>query len=527
MKIKEILSQLNKRNIEYTFSGNEDMDIMGYSNLKNPREHTVILLDQFSRKQNVVDKDVFLITNKDEKIENIPACLYSDDMLEVFEIIVFEILQNGTSEKKQENLAQRFPQASLVCGENVIIEEGVMLFGKITIGKNTVIKSGAVIGGEGYEFFVNKNGKQRRLPSQYGVILGENVEIGSNCCIDRGMVSDTVIGNNVKVANLCQIAHDAVIGDDTMIAAKVSVSAYVQIGNKCNISAGVILKDNLTIGNEVFVGMGSVVKDFIPDKHSVFGNPAVEYKRKKKLMTVQQVGKTYANSKSKVLDDISFDIGVGEFVSILGPSGCGKSTLLNIVAGLLNSDSGILIEEQETKIKKGMVFQEDTLMPWFNVEKNISIGLDIHKVEKKEKEEKVRWALKMVGLDGYEKYYPNQLSGGMKKRVAIARCLVVDSELLLMDEPFGALDALTKRKIQEDLLKLQRSEGFSVCMVTHDVEEAVALSDRVMIISGKPAKLQMTIPICLNNRNDRNSEEFVSIKNTIISSIGKMEEIVI
>ena len=125
----------------------------------------------------------------------------------------------------------------------------------------------------------------------------------------------------------------------------------------------------------------------------------------------------------------------------------------------------------------------------------------------------------MVGLKGYEKYYPHQLSGGMKKRVAIARSLVLNSELLLMDEPFGALDAVTKAKIQEDLLRLQKENGFSICMVTHDIEEAVALSDRILVVSGKPAEVKTIISVNLADRRNHNSDEFLAVKRMILSMI--------
>ena len=159
------------------------------------------------------------------------------------------------------------------------------------------------------------------------------------------------------------------------------------------------------------------------------------------------------------------------------------------------------------------------MFPWFTVEKNIDLGLKIQKAEKDARKERTAWALKVVGLKGYEKYYPHQLSGGMKKRVAIARSLVLNSELLLMDEPFGALDAVTKAKIQEDLLRLQKENGFSICMVTHDIEEAVALSDRILVVSGKPAEVKTIISVNLADRRNHNSDEFLAVKRMILSMI--------
>ena len=166
-----------------------------------------------------------------------------------------------------------------------------------------------------------------------------------------------------------------------------------------------------------------------------------------------------------------------------------------------------------------MIFQEDALLPWFTVEKNVEIGLKIQKEAKEKRKERTKWAIKVVGLEGYEKYYPHQLSGGMKKRAAIARSLVLNSELLLMDEPFGALDAATRSKIQEDLLQLQRENGFSVCMVTHDIEEAIALSNRIVVVAGKPAEIRTIVSVNLAARNDYNSEEFLALKRAVLDMI--------
>lgn len=287
------------------------------------------------------------------------------------------------------------------------------------------------------------------------------------------------------------------------------------------ISAGVTIRDNIKIDNGVFIGMGSVVTESVFGMESVFGNPAVEYKRKQKLFEVSHINKTYGKDSDKTLDNISFEVAAGEFVSIVGPSGCGKSTLLKIMAGLLEADAGELISRKKNGINIGMIFQEDTLLPWFTVEKNIGIGLTIQKENKQKRKEKIKWAAKVVGLSGYEKYYPHQLSGGMKKRVAIARSLVLNSELLLMDEPFSALDAVTRVKIQEDLLKLQKENGFSVCMVTHDIEEAIALSDRVIIVCGKPAEIKTILPVNIADRTNRGSTEFLNMKQTIITKIEK------
>lgn len=520
ISVNDILNELKKCNIEFLFLGNENLEIVGFSNSRRVRSNTVIMFENIMQISIIGEKEVLLVSAQEiEKKSNVSLLVVKDKEV-VFKKIVTEIL-NTEKEKAmtKDEIIKRFPNADLKLGDNVKIEEGVSMYGCIELGDNVVIRSGAVIGQEGYEFVSDKNGDRWRLPSQGKVVIGNNVDIGANVCVDCGIIGDTIIRDNVKIANLCQVAHDVIIGRDTMMATKASISAYTEIGEKCFISAGATIKDNIKIGEETFVGMGSVVKDTIPGKFTVFGNPAVKYQRKKELLTINKINKSYKTTDEKTLENISFDIASNEFLSILGPSGCGKSTLLKIMAGLLDADSGGMITVKNEKLNIDMVFQEDTLMPWFNVEKNVGLGLEIKKVKKEIRKEKVAWALKIVGLEGYEKYYPHQLSGGMKKRVAIARCLVLNSDLLLMDEPFSALDSITKRKIQDDLLKLQKEQKFSVCMVTHDVEEAVALSDRIIVVAGKPAKIKTIVPVYLQNRENRSSDEFINIKNSIIDII--------
>ena len=239
----------------------------------------------------------------------------------------------------------------------------------------------------------------------------------------------------------------------------------------------------------------------------------------KKVIEVKNLTKEY--KKLKAVDDLSFDVVGGEILGLLGPNGSGKSTLLKIIAGLLDSDTGELTTIKNKEINIGMIFQDDNLLPWFTVEKNIGIGLKIQKRNRTEIKEKTRWAIKVIGMEGYERYFPFQLSGGMKKRVAIARSLVLNSELLLMDEPFGALDAITKLKIQEDLLNLQKENGFSVCMVTHDIDEAITLSNRIIVVGGTPAVVKKILPINISNRKDHSSNEFLNIRQTILKFIEK------
>jgi len=175
----------------------------------------------------------------------------------------------------------------------------------------------------------------------------------------------------------------------------------------------------------------------------------------------------------KVFDDFSLTIDPSEFTVLIGKSGCGKTTLLRLLAGLIKPTKGEIVIPEGLNI--GMVFQEDRLMPWLTVEKNILLGMD-------KKETRVGNIIKLVGLEGFEKAYPNQLSGGMRQRCALARTLIRKSNLILMDEPFGALDAFTRKNMQDQLIKIRQETGCGVIFVTHDINEATLLGDRVITI---------------------------------------------
>lgn len=194
-----------------------------------------------------------------------------------------------------------------------------------------------------------------------------------------------------------------------------------------------------------------------------------------------------------VLDNVSFRLAEGDFVSLLGPSGCGKSTLLNLVAGLLTPTGGAISRDGIPVAGPGpdrsMVFQDDAVFPWYTVVQNVEYGLRVKGVEKTERRRKAQDFIDLVGLTGREDAYPYQLSGGMRKRVDVARALAAEPDVLLMDEPFASLDAMTKTRLQAEFLKIWESSRATVLFVTHDVEEALYLSERVFVMSTGPGRL--------------------------------------
>ena len=209
----------------------------------------------------------------------------------------------------------------------------------------------------------------------------------------------------------------------------------------------------------------------------------------------------------KVLDDFNLDIYEGEFITLLGQSGCGKTTFLNLLAGLDKNDGGeILVDSQplqEHGFNSGFVFQSYALLPWRTVIKNLEVGLEIRKVKKKERREIARHYLDLVGLRSFENQYPHQLSGGMKQRVAIARVLAYKPELLLMDEPFAALDAQTRESLQLELLRIWEADKKTIVFVTHSIDEAILLSDRVAFMSA--GRIKEIIDINLPRPRSRKS----------------------
>lgn len=246
------------------------------------------------------------------------------------------------------------------------------------------------------------------------------------------------------------------------------------------------------------------------------------------LLTVRNVYQTFPlkNKEVVILENISFEIKENEFVSLVGPSGCGKSTLLRIIAGLLKPTSGsIFFRGEEIKGVNpytSMVFQTFGLLPWLDVTENITLGLEARGVPLKERLKKAFKYIDMVGLEGFEEAYPRELSGGMKQRVGIARALIMEPELLLMDEPFSALDALTAENLRSEIVDIWESRKLSlksILLVTHNIEEAVYLSDRIIILSTHPGKIIADEVIDLPRPRDRESKEFYKIYDKIYSMI--------
>lgn len=237
-------------------------------------------------------------------------------------------------------------------------------------------------------------------------------------------------------------------------------------------------------------------------------------------VSVSHLSKTFSGGKNgplTVLTDIDLTVRKGEFICIVGPSGCGKSTLLRTIAGLDPDHSGTVTVAGDKvlgpKKSRGMVYQEPRLFPWLTIEKNVAFALNDGR--KQEDGEKVQSFLDLVGLKGFKKAYPRQLSGGMAQRAGIARALVNNPELLLLDEPFGALDAFTKITMQKELRRIQKEEKTTMLLVTHDIDEAVFLADRIVIFSGRPGTIRRIIHVELPEPRDRNSTDFLTIRREV------------
>lgn len=247
-------------------------------------------------------------------------------------------------------------------------------------------------------------------------------------------------------------------------------------------------------------------------------------------LSIRNLYKSYFVDKEEVqiLNNINLDIKEGEFITIVGHSGCGKSTLLKIIAGLVDYESGEailngkLIKNPDTD--RGMVFQEHRLFPWLTIKDNVEIALSNQKQSDKEKDALIQEHLELVKLEGFENAYPRQLSGGMSQRAAIARALVNKPRVLLLDEPFGALDALTRIQMQKEVLRIWEQERTTMILVTHDIDEAIFLGGRVIVMSSRPGTIEEVIDINLPRPRDRGSADFAVLKKRIYKHFFKDAE---
>lgn len=221
---------------------------------------------------------------------------------------------------------------------------------------------------------------------------------------------------------------------------------------------------------------------------------------KDNILEINNLTKIYHNEEKEIvaLKDVSFDVKDKEFISIVGPSGCGKSTILTILAGILNKSSGDIIFNRDN-LKLGYMLQEDCLFSWKTVLENACLGLEMNKSLNKENKENVINLLNKYGLSDFKDSYPDSLSGGLKQRVALIRTLATNPDILLLDEPFSALDYQTRLTLSDDLYKIIKNEGKTAIMVTHDISEAISLSSRVIIISNRPGMVKKIIDIDLSN----------------------------
>ncbi|OLS14405.1 MAG: ABC-type nitrate/sulfonate/bicarbonate transport system, ATPase component [Promethearchaeota archaeon CR_4] len=243
----------------------------------------------------------------------------------------------------------------------------------------------------------------------------------------------------------------------------------------------------------------------------------------------QQIQKSFSNEiggQVSVIDNLTFSTAEGEITSIIGPSGCGKTTFLRIIAGFEESYSGtVTIEDGNTKATAlpvgtvGYIPQEPSLFPWYTVEENVAFSLRLRNVSKVSLQQRVEELLRMVGLEAYRTYYPKELSGGMKQKVTICRALAVPPPfgLLLLDEPFSALDSQTRNALQQDLLSIHTSQHLTLIFVTHNIDEAVFISDQVVVLSQLPARVKNIVTIPLPHPRDRTSPEFNAIRKDLLN----------
>lgn len=244
------------------------------------------------------------------------------------------------------------------------------------------------------------------------------------------------------------------------------------------------------------------------------------------ILKLRNIDRTYIDGDDpnqativEALKNINLEIRQGEFVSIIGSSGCGKTTLLHLIGGLDQPQNGQLLLNDEPIAgpdpERGYVFQQGSLFPWLTVEQNIAAGLKARHVYREQKE-KVAEYIHLIGLDGFEKAFPHQISGGMAQRVAIARALINNPSVLLMDEPMGALDSFTRADLQNKLLEIRAQNDATMILVTHDVDEAIYLSDRIVIMTPRPGKISEIMDVKLPHPRDRGGVEFTNLRREIL-----------
>ena len=241
---------------------------------------------------------------------------------------------------------------------------------------------------------------------------------------------------------------------------------------------------------------------------------------------IDKVSKSFTNPDGtvvKALNEVELDIKPGSFVSLIGPSGCGKTTLLRAISGLSLADTGtVYVDEEKVTApgpERGFAFQQANLYPWLNIEKNIAFGLKARGIYKTHKQD-VKEYIDMVGLKGFERSYPHQLSGGLNQRASLARALVGHPKILLLDEPLGALDAFTRMNMQDEIIRIWKEQQMTMVMVTHDVDEAVYMSDQVVIMTPRPAKIEQVIDIELGRPRARGNNDFLKYRTKILEILN-------
>ncbi len=246
------------------------------------------------------------------------------------------------------------------------------------------------------------------------------------------------------------------------------------------------------------------------------------------LLKLENITRDFQREKTaiSVLEDISFEVNEGEFVCLVGPSGCGKSTLLRIINGLIQPTSGKVLYQGKQlngiNMEIALVFQSFALLPWLTVAENVELGLEARNIPKEERRKKAEFFIEKVGLHGYEEAYPRELSGGMKQRVGLARALTIEPKLLLMDEPFSSLDALTAINLREEVLMLWEDKSLpvnTVVMVSHLIEEALLMADRIIILSSRPARIVEDVTVNLPRPRDKRDPLFNELADKIFSLI--------